>query len=47
VLDQLLHASHVLSVKGRSYRLRELEQTLHAVPQVEESSRPETAEVTV
>lgn len=47
VLDRLLHASHVLNVKGRSYRLRELEQTLHAVPQVEESSRPETAEVTV
>ena len=28
VLDRLLHASHVLNVKGRSYRLRDLEQSL-------------------
>jgi len=46
VLDRLLHASHVLNVKGRSYRLRELEQTLHAAPKFEESSRPETTAVT-
>ena len=28
VLDRLLHASCVLNIKGRSYRLRELEETL-------------------
>jgi DNA replication protein DnaC len=26
ILDRLLHKSHVLNIKGRSYRLRELEQ---------------------
>jgi DNA replication protein DnaC len=26
ILDRLLHRSHVLDIKGRSYRLRELEQ---------------------
>jgi DNA replication protein DnaC len=30
ILDRLLHASHVLNIRGRSYRLRELEATLHA-----------------
>jgi DNA replication protein DnaC len=30
VLDRLLHSSCVLNVKGRSYRLRELEETLQA-----------------
>ena len=28
ILDRLLHHSHVLNIKGRSYRLRELEQTV-------------------
>ncbi len=28
ILDRLLHASHVLNIKGRSYRLRDLEATL-------------------
>ena len=28
VLDRLLHVSCVLNIKGRSYRLRELEETL-------------------
>ena len=28
ILDRLLHHAHVLSIKGRSYRLRELEETL-------------------
>jgi DNA replication protein DnaC len=26
ILDRLLHRSHVLDIKGRSYRLRDLEQ---------------------
>ena len=30
ILDRLLHRSHVLDVKGRSYRLRELEQEMPA-----------------
>ncbi|MBA3845720.1 MAG: ATP-binding protein [Planctomycetes bacterium] len=30
ILDRLLHASHVLNIRGRSYRLRELEASLHA-----------------
>lgn len=30
ILDRLLHASHVLNIKGRSYRLRDLEASLHA-----------------
>ncbi len=30
ILDRLLHSSHVLNIKGRSYRLRELEQTLES-----------------
>jgi DNA replication protein DnaC len=29
-LDRLLHHSHVLNIKGRSYRLRELETALAA-----------------
>ncbi|NIR59276.1 MAG: ATP-binding protein, partial [Gammaproteobacteria bacterium] len=28
ILDRLLHHSHVLNIKGRSYRLKELEQAL-------------------
>ena len=28
ILDRLLHRSHVLNIKGRSYRLRELEDAL-------------------
>lgn len=30
ILDRLLHASHVLSIRGRSYRLRDLEDRLAA-----------------
>lgn len=30
ILDRLLHHSHVLNIKGRSYRLRDLEQALAA-----------------
>jgi DNA replication protein DnaC len=32
ILDRLLHASHVLNIRGRSYRLREREANLHAQP---------------
>ena len=32
ILDRLLHYAHVLNIKGRSYRLRDLEQAL-AMPQ--------------
>jgi DNA replication protein DnaC len=28
ILDRLLHRSHVINIKGRSYRLRDLEETL-------------------
>jgi DNA replication protein DnaC len=28
ILDRLLHKAHVLNIKGRSYRLRDLEQSL-------------------
>ena len=28
ILDRLLHKAHVLNIKGRSYRLRDLEATL-------------------
>jgi DNA replication protein DnaC len=30
ILDRLLHASHVLNIKGRSYRLRDLEASMTA-----------------
>ena len=30
ILDRLLHNSHVFNIKGRSYRLRDLENTLTA-----------------
>lgn len=30
ILDRLLHKAHVFNIKGRSYRLRDLEQTLGA-----------------
>jgi DNA replication protein DnaC len=29
ILDRLLHNSHVLNIKGRSYRLRDLEQAVN------------------
>jgi len=29
ILDRLLHRAHVLNIKGRSYRLRDLEQALN------------------
>ena len=29
ILDRLLHHSHVLNIRGRSYRLRDLEDTLN------------------
>jgi len=28
ILDRLLHASHVVNIKGRSYRLKDLEETM-------------------
>ena len=28
ILDRLLHHVHVINIKGRSYRLRELDETL-------------------
>ena len=28
ILDRLLHHSHVLNIKGRGYRLRDLEQAI-------------------
>jgi DNA replication protein DnaC len=28
ILDRLLHRAHVLNIRGRSYRLRDLEDTL-------------------
>jgi DNA replication protein DnaC len=30
LLDRLLHQSHVLNIKGRSYRLRDLDRVLKA-----------------
>jgi hypothetical protein len=30
ILDRLLHRAHVLNIKGRSYRLRDLEDALKA-----------------
>ena len=30
ILVRLLHASHVLNIRGNSYRLKELEANLHA-----------------
>ncbi len=29
ILDRLLHSCHVLNIRGRSYRLRELEESLN------------------
>jgi DNA replication protein DnaC len=29
ILDRLLHHSHVLNIRGRSYRLRDLEEALN------------------
>ena len=42
VLDRLLHASHVLNVRGQSYRLRDLEQSLR---QKEKEALPEAAQI--
>jgi DNA replication protein DnaC len=39
VLDRLLHASHVLNVKGRSYRLRDLEESMKLKETVATSER--------
>jgi len=30
ILDRLLHRAHVLNIKGRSYRLRDLEEALRS-----------------
>ena len=30
ILDRLLHRAHVLNIKGRTYRLRDLEEALRA-----------------
>ena len=32
ILDRLLHHSHVLNIKGRSYRLKELERAVNIQP---------------
>ena len=32
ILDRLLHNSHVLNIKGRSYRLRDLERAVNLEP---------------
>ena len=29
ILDRLLHSCHMLNIRGRSYRLRELEESLN------------------
>ena len=44
ILDRLLHASHVLNVRGRSYRLRDLEETLKRESQSRDAAvpKPET-----
>jgi len=38
ILDRLLHASHVVNIKGRSYRLKDLEETIR------ERTKPESQE---
>lgn len=38
ILDRLLHASQVLNIRGRSYRLRELEETMKLQPKVAETT---------
>ena len=35
ILDRLLHRSHLINIKGRSYRLRDLEETLNLDAAVE------------
>ncbi len=30
IFDRLLHDSHVVNIKGRSYRLKDLEETIQA-----------------
>ena len=50
MLDRLLHASHVLNIRGRSYRLRYLEENLKAQRPASAEARavscPPTVEVT-
>ena len=43
ILDRLLHRSHVLNIKGRSYRLRELERRI-ASGELEVEALPEGGE---
>lgn len=44
ILDRLLHSSHVLNIRGRSYRLRDLEESLRLQkPAGQPESRPATA----
>ena len=43
ILDRLLHVSHVLNIRGRSYRLRDLEESLKLQkPASQPDSRPVT-----
>jgi DNA replication protein DnaC len=43
ILDRLLHSSHVLNIRGRSYRLRELDESLKLQkPADQPDSRPAT-----
>jgi len=43
ILDRLLHSSHVLNIRGRSYRLRDLEESLRLQkPASQPDSRPVT-----
>jgi IstB-like ATP binding protein len=43
ILDRLLHRSHVLNIKGRSYRLRDLEDALKLAPRLTSAPRPARA----
>ena len=45
ILDRLLHASCVLSVKGRSYRLRDLEDTLRRAKVIEDNGPADAVRV--
>lgn len=42
ILDRLLHASHVLNIKGRSYRLRELEEELQKSARTDRPAQADT-----
>ncbi len=46
ILDRLLHHSHVLNIRGESYRLREKRQAGLFPAQQHLPSRPETALIT-